>query len=346
MKTKTALKKNMTAIYMMMATLTLSLGLTACHDDNEDLAKTTDKENAPTTVVRNSFDDLAIFQNSIVMTDENGQVKDFFYGEQLDMKNLRHLYIGVENMKEAETMFRFWFAADVDIQNNGMGLTATLTDEQGHRQGVISLTAGTEENHVAEVTASADTQLAHFDQITFLKNSAWPIRFSTTQKHYCKFDIVKNVELKGIVSELWDEDKRLNMVCIQGSGNGVKPIFCAISNHHYMNPNYKAFVKKIRNSKYCPGECSAPTAATIQRILQADWNGFTASFKEAGSGELIPGANYWYDHSHNVFIFTYNGVMDYHSGYTYGERDSDYLYPFLFRVYDVDDNAIYDGASV
>lgn len=346
MKTKRTLKSYCEAIAMIVATLTLSFGLAACNSDDDDIKKAPvdDAQKAP--AVRTAFNDLAIFQNSIIERDEQGNFVDFFYGEQLDATNPRHLFIGVDKMKEAEDMFRLWFAPDVNIQVNGNGLSATLSDEQGRPQGTVFLTPGTEENHVAEVTFSPDMKLDHFDQITFLLNSAWPMRFQTVQQFYLKFDIVSNIELKGIVSELKDEDKRLNMVCIQSSGNGVKPIFCAISNYHYMNPNYKAYVKKIRNSKYVPGEVTAPTAITIQRILLKDWSGFVEAFKEAASGKLEAGTNYWYDESHTEFIWTYNGVMDYHSGFSYGEDDGDVYYPFLFRIFDVGDNGIYDGASL
>ena len=346
MKGKKILKRKMEAIILFMATLTLSFSLAACNSDDDDIIDSSVNKAPSAPYTRNGYDDLAILQNSIVEKDEDGNVVDFFYGEQLDATNPRHLFIGVENMKEAEDLFHAWFAPDVEILRSENGLYATLTDEQGCCQGTVFLTKGTEENHVAEMTFSTDTQLNYFDQITFLKNSAWPIRFKRSQKHYCKFDIVKDVELKDIANDLNSDDKRLDLVCIQASGNGVKPIFCAISNYKYMNPNYKAYVKRIRNSKYCPGEGTAPTAINIQRILLADWSGFVETFKEANGSPLIPGANYWYDRTSTFIIKVYNGVMDYHSGFTYGEDDGDVYYPFLFRVFGLDDSAIHDGASV
>lgn len=129
------------------------------------------------------------------------------------------------------------------------------------------------------------------------------------------------------------------------SGNGVKPIFCALTNHKYSNPINSKHAENIRQSRYCPGEVSAPTAFTIQRILKADWDGFVETFKEAGSGSLVDGANYWYDETHSFFV-EYNGVMDYRSGYTYGEDNVYRSYQFLLRVFNLDVDAIYDGASV
>ena len=249
-------------------------------------------------------------------------------------------------MVEAEKMFHIWFAPDVEVQRNGTRLTAMLTDKQGRDQGAVHLSAGTEDNHVAEVTFSSDIHLEHFDRITFLKNTAWPTKLRDTQKRYSKFDIVKDINFKDISNDVDDEDSKLNIVCIQSSGNGVKPIFCALTNHKYGNPISNKYIKNIRQSRYCPGEVSAPTAFTIQRILKADWDGFVETFKEAGSGSLVAGANYWYDESHYTFIFEYNGVMDYRRGSTYGEDSFDKYYQFLLRVFNLDEDAIYDGASV
>ena len=328
METRIIIKNNMKAIFMAM--LTLSCGLASCDSDAvrvvQDAEGTTEKKATGGPEVRTGFDDLAIFENSILETDASGKVVDFFYGEQLDAKNPRHLFIGVDNMEEAEKMFHIWFAPDVEVQRNGTQLTAMLTDKQGRDQGAVHLSAGTEDNHVAEVTFSSDIHLEHFDRITFLKNTAWPTRLRDTRKRYSKFDIVKDIKLKDISNDVVDEDSKLNIVCIQSSGNGVKPIFCALTNHKYGNPISNKYIKNIRQSRYCPGEVSAPTAFT--------------------SGSLVAGANYWYDESHYTFIFEYNGVMDYRRGSTYGEDSFDKYYQFLLRVFNLDEDAIYDGASV
>ena len=102
----------------------------------------------------------------------------------------------------------------------------------------------------------------------------------------------------------------------------------------------------MRNSRYCPGENSSPTAFNIQKILQPNWDSFVETFKEAGNGSLIPGCNYWYDETHYTFIFEYNGVICYRSGATYGEDDFDTTYNMLYRIYGKNDSDIYDGASL
>ena len=82
----------------------------------------------------------------------------------------------MDNIEEAARIFAKWLSPDVklpDITPSVRELTAQLTDKQGKAQGTIYFRAGTEPI-VAEVTASAGTQLKFIDRITFLLNSAWP----------------------------------------------------------------------------------------------------------------------------------------------------------------------------
>ena len=215
----------------LLFAVTLTAGITGCSDDNDFVSdEVPDKElSHPLEII--SYDDLSVFQNTIAETDEQGNIINHLYGEPLETDDPEHLFIGVENLKEAKDMFDLWFANDVGIRpsSNG-GVSVSLTDCEGYPQGTIYFHPGTEENHVAEVTASPDTQLKGFRQITFLKNSAWPKKnLLQAGKKYYKFDIVKNIKMAEIQDCLYDDDKSLNFVCIQGSSNGVKPIFCAIS---------------------------------------------------------------------------------------------------------------------
>ena len=338
---------NTTASMMLLAAV-LAAGFSACSDDNDINVKANEQEEQSHRITLNSHDDLLAFQNTIAETDAMGHVTNHLYGEPIDSNDPEHLYIGVENIKEAEQMFQLWFNDDAAMTPNGDGgLAVRLTDRNGKPQGTIFFTPGTEANHVAEVTASPETQLKGFRQITFLENSAWPKKnLLMAGRKYYKFDIVRNIKMADIQKCFYDTNMTHNFVCIQGSSNGVKPIFCAVSNEIYKNPLTNYFIGAIRDSKYCPGEVSSPTAFTIQKILLADWDAFVETFKEAGSGPLIPGANYWYDETHFTFIFQYNGVMDYHSGFTYGEDSGGTKYHFLFRIFGRDDSEIYDGASL
>ena len=232
MNTKSFFAMNIYKTAAMLLTVTLSVAFTACSDDDGIEKKVVSEMEKVNRIDIVSYDDLKAFQNTIVETNDLGVVTSYIYGEPIDSKDPEHLYIGVENIHEAKEMFDLWFVNDVVTSptSNG-GLAVLLTSREGKPQGTVFFCPGTEENHVAEVTMSPKTQLKGFRQITFLKNSAWPKKnlLKAGQKYY-KFDIVKNIKMKDIQDCLYSNDKALNFVCIQGSSNGVKPIFCAVSN--------------------------------------------------------------------------------------------------------------------
>ena len=132
------------------------------------------------------YDDLDYFQNAIIAVDSAGTMLCRNYGEVLYANEPDHLYIGVKDLTEAETIFRRWIAPDVELSTTiptTSGLTCPLTDANGKPQGTIYFTPGTERKIVAEVTASSDTPLKHFKKITFLLNAAWPLQTSIYRKY-------------------------------------------------------------------------------------------------------------------------------------------------------------------
>ena len=331
----------------LLFSVSMSAVFMACsHDDDlNEKSKSNKKEG---TIAIKTHDNLAAFQNTIVETNEEGKVISYIYGEPLDESDPEHLYIGVDNIQEAKEMFGLWLTNDAILKPTKKGgVSVLLTSKEGIQQGTIFFNPGTEENHIAEVTASPETPLKGFRCITFLNNNAWPkSNLLTGARKWQRFDIVRNIHMKDISDCLSSNDQRLNFVCIQGSSNGVKPIFCAISNTKYRNPISNKYLNMMRKSRYCPGENSSPTAFNIQKILQPNWDSFVETFKEAGNGSLIQGCNYWYDETHYTFIFEYNGVICYRSGATYGEDDFDRTYNMLYRIYGKNDSDIYDGASL
>ena len=162
------MKKNkflsLLGLMLMAAALTT---FTACSGSDDD-----DNQSGTTYM----YDDLDYFQKALCTIDDAGNLVSYNTGTILYKDEPQHLYIGVDNIEEAARIFAKWLSPDVklpDITPSVRELTAQLTDKQGKAQGTIYFRAGTEPI-VAEVTASAGTQLKFIDRITFLLNSAWP----------------------------------------------------------------------------------------------------------------------------------------------------------------------------
>lgn len=302
--------------------------LTACSDDDND-----NKNENPSQEETAKYDDLSYFQNAICRIDSLGHLARYNIGEALYESEPQHLYIGVDDIEEAARWFSHWIAPDVtlaDITPTVTDLTAQLTDTLGRSQGTLYFKAGTGST-VAEVTYSPETQLKYIDRITFLLNSAWPFNSSGVQWH--RGDIKAFYVTGDARKGLEDDDNPLNFVLIREGGNGVKPMWCAITNNDYKMAKEIAWdtdFEKIATSSYCP---ALSTANTISDILCSDWGYFMSKFNEAGDGKLEYGESYWINYNAGLGKGWYMYVYDrkYYSKssspYTGGSKQ-----PFLLKI--------------
>lgn len=307
---------------------------------------TPDTPDTPTYTYK--YDALKYFQNSIVRVDSLGNFQYRAFGEPLNASDTAHLFIGVDSLSQAEQFFRQWIAPDVTISEDQGRLTCPLTDENGSAQGTVYFTPTNDDSDIAEVTASDGTQLLFFNKITFIHNADWP--YTVVGPKWSKFDIVHNLDIP-IKDYLKDGDKSLNWVCVRESGNGVKPIFCAVTNSTYeaydvLNDGEYYSHYMIRNTWFCP---AVNGAHNVSNMLRTDWDLFYAVFKEAsGTGDTkLDWAN-WINESHTSWTMPFYSVVLYKSNYIYGISavDDDDKVPFLLRIEWVNDEDIYDGATI
>ena len=297
--------------------------LTACSDDDDN-----NKKDNPSQEETAKYDDLAYFQSAICRIDSLGHLAHYNIGEALYESEPQHLYIGVDNIEEAARWFSNWMAPDVKlgaITPTVTDLTAQLTDTLGRAQGTIYFKAGSGQS-VAEVSYSSETQLKYIDRITFLLNSAWP--FNSSGNQWKKGDIRPMYVTGKAGLGLKDNDKLLNWVLIREGGNGVNPMWCAITNNSYTESESinkgEGYFWWPKHSRYCP---ALSTANTISDILCSDWNFFMSKFNEAGDGKLTWGESYWIDYARSVYVAYY--VYDRHE---LSERYSTGSQPVLLKI--------------
>ena len=342
--------------------MALALSFTACRDSEFDNPVDNGGENGNTVgVPLTVFDDLAYFQNAIIAVDSEGEMLCRSYGEVLFTNDPDHLYIGVKDLTEAETLFRSWIAPDVALSTTiptTSGLTCPLTDANGKPQGTIFFTPGTETKIIAEVTASSDTQLKHFNKITFLLNAAWPLKASVYRK-YNEGDIITHTPVGdkkhiGSVSgphgydggDTWTvddftpEDQTLHFVCIRPGGNGKCPLFIAVTKGKYYVDSYRTLWYWYHNSQYAP---SLSLAKEISNIVKASWGFYAEVFDKAG-GYKIDGA-VWTKDKHYSFIVPFYDYIYLKYGSTYGSKGDECKWPYMLKIDWLDDNAIYTGLT-
>ena len=315
--------------------LCLAIAFAACSSDDDN--NNGGEEPTPTPTEEITYNDLAYFQNAIIEVDSLGNFMGRVCGKVLYENEPHHLYIGVESLDEAKQMFLSWLAPDVEMGTTATSIAAPLTDEEGKAQGTVYFTGGSQSGNIAEVTASADTQLLYFEQVTFLKNSAWPVNASA--KIYHLGDVITYAP-SSLQEYLNSEDKTLKWICIRESGNGVTPMFATITNREYAASDYKVNpFSRIKSSSYCPAEGKAKG---IAKILGGDWSYWSQIFKAQGI-PLEKDTYYWIDKTSGAMMFTFHHAIE----FSKGELDSFYggSRRFLLKIDWLDDSSIYSNLT-
>ena len=93
----------------------------------------------------------------------------------------------------------------------------------------------------------------------------------------------------------------MTFVCVREKGNGVKPLYVAITpKEYYPYRGSDPVANGLCRSKYCPAETKA---VMISKLFQDDWEFYKACFDEADVGKLTESDFYWYDDSHDYIVY-------------------------------------------
>ena len=297
----------------LMLLATTSPILAACSGSDDDSNSGTEQPGDEAI----KYDDLAVFQKAICTIDSAGKLVRYDIGEAINKSEPEHRYIGVDDIEEAAKIFATWIAPDVklaEITPTISDLTAELTDTLGRPQGTIYFRAGSGTT-VAEVTASAGTNLKYVSRITFLLNSAWPYNSETIVWH--KGDI-RRFRITGKPGKyLLDPDKEPDFVLIREGRNGQMPMWVTVTKEKY--PYASAWDKNgtfnvVAQSSYCPADAKA---RTISDIMRGDWDFFKGRLNDADAGELRDGGSYLIDGWHGWPV-TFQHIIMLSNGWIHG----------------------------
>ena len=291
--------KTIKFLHTLAALAITAASLTACSsDDDNDNKNDQNGQNVPESQAVTAYDDLDYFQNAIVSIDSVGNFLSRNYGEILFRNDTTHLYIGVETLANAETIFREWVAPNGNVAKTGNDLTYLLTDAEGRTQGSILFKASTAAGTVAEVTPSSPTLLKHFSKVTFLQNSAWPYNGDSSDEVYKLGDtrrLTVDHRASGHTQDVY------TFVCIREKGNGMKAMYFAISPDEYV-PKTWTPSDLLYNVAAVPAESKAKTVATL---LQARWDFFANVLNNIpGGGKLNRNEQYWIDKKKTYAVYT------------------------------------------
>ena len=135
---------------------------------------------------------------------------------------------------------------------------------------------------------------------------------STPDRHWLKFDIIKNIKLSYVNECIPYLGVNLNGVCLAQSSwrHPNDALFGLIQPDEHRAQRDTGNHRYVYYSAYVP---SLASAREIGKIMHNEWDGFVNAFKEAGRGPLNKGHEYWIDHQHRgglAYLLTY---LDYFS---------------------------------
>ena len=153
------------------------------------------------------------------------------------------------------------------------------------------------------------------------------VKGSTPERHWLRYDILKNISLTHILEHM-PEIGKINFVCLTQSSwrYPSNPLFIGITKDTYELDSWGTLVNDILQSAYTPG---LNNARKIGGSMFPEWDAFAQTFRTAGSGPLSKGYEYWIDHDHIVGLTRY---IDYFSYWDYNQKENE-LYGSAFQLY-------------
>ena len=161
----------MVAASAMLAAMTL----TGCSVDDNPVVETQPTVEPIEGIDIEAYDGLAELQEALVATDSLGNFVSRNVGKPLDEADTTVVSIGVKTVEDAREMFETWLSEDTEVQEWAPNtLTATLTDEDGQKQGEVYFTPSGIPSELASVTFSDDLDIRHVSEVKFIPEQLWP----------------------------------------------------------------------------------------------------------------------------------------------------------------------------
>ncbi len=201
------MKKN---IFYFLLLMLSAMSFTCCSDDDDEPKGNETEERIV------AMNDLETFQDAMTFIDDNGLLTSRKYGKPLPSlsADTNHVYIGVADQAEAETLFRSWVANEEHLTETGGQLVFHMADTLGRAQGTATYATivNGEHSELARVTFSQDCAVRYLSQISFIDEKAWPE--NGFRSLFAKWDIVD------VTNHHIDGSPTLPMVCIRAAKPG------------------------------------------------------------------------------------------------------------------------------
>ena len=309
------MRKNNFYLMVAASAMLAAMTLTGCSVDDNPVVETQPTVEPIEGIDIEAYDGLAELQEALVATDSLGNFVSRNVGKPLDEADTTVVSIGVKTVEDAREMFETWLSEDTEVQEWAPNtLTATLTDEDGQKQGEVYFTPSGIPSELASVTFSDDLDIRHVSEVKFIPEQLWPNN-AAAKSPYKLLEVVKKSEL---VPRYWLsiyfghdkeysnklETKTIPKICIREATPSVKGILVWAGE--------ECFAHYFDDKDYIHQWATLSQAKEVANILNkkkddSQWmtySGGEHTLKGSGDFPLVLENEYWYN-GRTMYLVTY-----------------------------------------
>ena len=314
------MKRNSFRFTLLASAMMAAMTLTGCSVDDNPVVETQPTVETIEGIDIEAYDGLAELQEALVATDSLGNFVSRNVGKPLDEADTTVVSIGVKTVEEARQMFETWLSEDTEVQEWAPNtLTATLTDEEGQKQGEVYFTPSGIPGELASVTFSDDLDIRYVSEVKFIPEQLWPNN-AAAKSPYKLLEVVKQTEWVPVASwrylkddlflnyikYYYNEDSRKTVpkVCIREATPSVKGILVWVGK--------ECFAHYFDDKDYIHQWATLSQAKEVANILNkkkddSQWmiySGGVHTLKGTGGYPLVLENEYWYN-GRTMYLVTY-----------------------------------------
>ena len=309
------MRKNNFYLMVAASAMLAAMTLTGCSVDDNPVVETQPTVETIEGIDIEAYDGLAELQEALVATDSLGNFVSRNVGKPLDEADTTVVSIGVKTVEEARQMFETWLSEDTEVQEWAPNtLTATLTDEEGQKQGEVYFTPSGTPGELASVTFSDDLDIRHVSEVKFIPEQLWPNN-AAAKSPYKLLEVVKQSELvpREWLSVYFDyhneyynelETMTVPKICIREATPSVKGILVWVGK--------ECFAHYFDDKDYIHQWATLSQAKEVANILNkkkddSQWmtySGGEHTLKGTGGYPLVLENEYWYN-GRTMYLVTY-----------------------------------------
>lgn len=264
------MKKTISIKWMLVWAFLLPTVFVSCSDDENKIPEETERVVIEDVDIAKTFDHLDFLQSQFVKLDENGKLVNRYMGKPLNSADETILYIGVNDLNEAKSLFKSWIIDLENIYELGDVMKASFKDYTG----TFDFSPSQKVTNYGQEVAVANCnglEMEYVSQVVFITTDSWPENAESIYKYG---DVVKG-------------HKDHNWVCVREATAGQCGYLFSKSSKKSEAEGTTRF-----SADYIPEEGAAKSFVSY---LNGNWSKHKKTINDSGIVSISDNEWLWYD---------------------------------------------------